>query len=344
MLTVTERPSRPAKRGGIAPGLARLPPARLTPAAMPFMLPTLVDTVPRGPEWVFELKWDGVRVLALRTGGRVRFWSRNGIDVTARYRELADAIATLPGGDLALDAEVVALDKEGRSSFQLLQRRMHTERAGGEQRIHALVFDCLAFHGRDVRGLPLGDRKALLPDLLRGKDPVRYSDHLATDGDQLLQAACAAGLEGIVAKRADCPYVGGRRREWLKIKCHLEQEFVIGGWTDPKGTRAYLGAVHLGVYEDGKLVYAGRAGTGLDTARLKALYQKLRALETKTYPFTGSRPPRGPEHHWARPELVCQVRFTEWTGDGQLRHPVFLGLRDDKPPAEVRRERPAQAR
>jgi DNA ligase D-like protein (predicted ligase) len=299
--------------------------------------------VPRGPQWFFELKWDGVRVLALRSGERVRFWSRNGIDVTAQYRELVTVVGTLPGGDLALDVEVVALDEGGRPSFQLLQRRMHTTRTGGAQPIHGLAFDCVALHGRDLRALPLGERKALLRELLRGGDALRYSDHLEGDGERFLRAACREGFEGVVAKRADSPYVGGRRREWLKIKCNLQQEFVIGGWTDPKGTRAYLGAVHLGVYEDGDLVYVGRAGTGLDTARLKALHQKLRALEAETCPFTAGSPPRGMEHHWVRPALVCQVRFTEWTADGHVRHPVYLGLREDKPPADVRRERPVRA-
>lgn len=340
---MARRTARPPAQRGIAPELARLPAARLTPAAYPFMLPTLVDEVPRGTGWVFELKWDGVRVLALRTGERVRFWSRNGLDVTARYRELAAAVAALPGGDLALDAEVVVLDERGRSSFQRLQRRMHTTRAGGEQPIHGLVFDCLALHGRDLRPLPLRDRKALLRGLLPGDDGLRYSDHLDGAGEQFFRAACAEGSEGIVAKRVDSPYVGGRRREWLKIKCHRQQEFVIGGYTDPKGTRAYLGAVHLGVYEDGRLVYVGRAGTGLDADRLRSLHQKLRTRETKSCPFTGGSPPRGAEHHWVRPELVCEVRFTEWTDDGQLRHPVFLGPRDDKPPGDVRRERPVHA-
>jgi bifunctional non-homologous end joining protein LigD len=303
------------------------------------MLPTLVDTVPRGAPWVFELKWDGVRVLALRTGGRVRLWSRNGLDVSARYPEVTTALAGLPGGDFALDAEVVALDDSGRSSFQRLQGRMHATRAGTDVPIHGLVFDCLALEGRDLRSLSLLERKALLQALLPHGDVLRYCDHYDGDGARFLEAACAKAFEGIVAKRGDCPYVGGRRREWLKIKCHLQQEFVIGGYTDPKGTREYLGAVHLGVYEDGALVYVGRAGTGLNVAGLRALHAKLRGLETRTTPFTRGKLPRGKEHHWVRPELVCEVRFGEWTDDGQLRHPVFLGLRDDKPPTAVRRER-----
>jgi bifunctional non-homologous end joining protein LigD len=285
--------ARGTPRGGSAPLLAHLPPARLTPQALPFMLPTLVDTVPRGTAWVFELKWDGVRVLALRTGERLRLWSRNGIDVTARYPEVSSALGRLAGGDFALDAEVVALDDTGRSSFQLLQGRMHALRTAGRVPIHGLVFDCLALHGRDVRTLPLLERKALLQRLLGRGDVLRFCDHYEGDGARFLAAACEQAFEGVIAKRSDCSYVGGRRREWLKIKCHLQQEFVIGGYTDPKGTREYLGAVHLGVYGDGELVYVGRAGTGLNVAGLRALHGRLRALAVPSAPFTRGKLPRG---------------------------------------------------
>ena len=308
------------------------------------MLPTLEEELPRGPGWLFEVKWDGVRVLALRVGGRVDLWSRRGTRVTGQYPEVAAATAALPGGDLALDAEIVALDADGRASFQRLQRRMHVARGTAPVPVTAYVYDCLALLGRDVRDLPLAERKALLRELLPARDTLRYCDHVEGDGRAFLEAVCRAGVEGVVAKRMDSPYRGGRRSEWRKIKCHLRQEFVIGGYTDPKGTRAFLGAVHLGVYAGKALVYVGRAGSGLDATGLDVLHGRLRRLATDRCPFSRGDPPRGPEHHWVRPDLVCEARFTEWTEDDQLRHPVFLGLRPDKRAAEVRRERAATSR
>src|SRR6266571_4234245 len=224
--------------------LATLPRVRLAPASFPLMLPTLVEEVPRGPGWLFELKWDGVRVLALRAGGQVELWARSGARVTDRYPEIAAALAPLGGGDLAL-------------------------------------------FGRDLRGLPLADRKALLRELLAAPGAVRYADHVEGDGAAFLDAACKAGLEGVVAKRGDARYLAGRRTEWRKIKCVKRQEFVIGGYTDPKGTRAGLGAVHLGVYDGDDLVYAGRAGSGLDRVGLDELAARLRPLTTER----GARPP-----------------------------------------------------
>src|SRR6266550_4193476 len=295
--------------------LATLPRVRLAPASFPLMLPTLVEEVPRGPGWLFELKWDGVRVLALRAGGQVELRARSGARVTDRYPEIAAALAPLGGGDLALDGEVVALDAAGRPSFERLQRRMHLVRDVARAAVRvpatAYFYDCLALFGRDLRGLPLADRKVLLRELLPAPGAVRYADHVEGDGAAFLDAACKAGLEGVVAKRADARYLGGRRTEWRKIKCVKRQEFVIGGYTDPKGTRA-----------------------GLDE-----LAARLRPLTTERCPFTRGSPPRGPGHHWVRPVLVCEVRFSEWTSEGLVRHPVYLGLRADRRPREVRAER-----
>jgi bifunctional non-homologous end joining protein LigD len=314
---------------------------QLVPADLAPMLPVLVDALPTGPGWLFELKWDGVRVLALRVGGRGELWSRRGRRVTRQYPEIAAAVAALPGGDVALDGEIVALDDAGRPSFERLQRRMHLERdvAGVAAAVPATAYfyDCLVHAGRDVRRLPLVERKELLRALIPAPGTIRYAEHV-DDGPGFLAAVRAAGLEGVIAKRADGPYRAGRHAEWRKIKCHRRQEFVIGGWTDPKGTRAHLGAVHVGFYEADELVYAGRAGSGLGDDHLADLFARLRALATERCPFTRGATPRGPEHHWARPELVCEVRFTEWTTDGLLRQPVYVGLRDDRAAPTVFRE------
>ncbi len=322
--------------------------ARAAPTTLPFMLPTLVDVVPAGRGWLFEIKWDGVRVLARRQAERVRLWSRTGHEVTGQYPEIAEAIARLGGGDLALDAEVVALDAYGRASFHRLQPRMHRARgvaaAAASVPVVAYVYDCLVLDGHDVRAQALRDRKALVRLLLPARGVLRYCDHVTGTGRAFLAAACAAGLEGVVAKRADAPYRGGRRREWLKIKCQQRQEFVIGGWTDPRGTRPHLGALHVGVHAGGALVYAGRVGSGFDDASLRDLHARLRALATDDCPFAAGSLPRARGQHWVRPTLVCEVRFTEWTPDGSLRHPVFLGLRADRPPRAVRRERAASPR
>ena len=318
----------------------------LGPADLAPMLPVLVDALPAGPGWLFELKWDGVRVLALRVGGRVELWSRRGRRVTRQYPEIAAAVAALPGGDVALDGEIVALDDAGRPSFERLQGRMHLER--DVARVAAAVpatayfYDCLIHAGRDVRRLPLVERKALLRALISAPGAIRYADHV-DDGAGFLAAVRAAGLEGVIAKRADGPYRAGRHAEWRKIKCHLRQEFVIGGWTDPKGTRAHLGALHVGFYERGELVYAGRAGSGLGDAHLDELFARLRALATQQCPFTEGPAPSGREHHWVRPDLVCEVRFTEWTSDGVLRHPVYVGLHVDRDATDVGRETPRRA-
>lgn len=309
------------------------------------MLPTLAPALPGGAGWLFEIKWDGVRVLAIRAGGRVRLYSRNQADVSGRYPEVTAALARLPGADLVLDGELVVLEPDGRASFARLQRRMHLERgiavAAAATPVTAYFYDCLMHDGGDRRDLPLRARKALLRELLPPGDAVlRYSDHVEDDGQRFLAAARTMGIEGVVAKRADGPYRAGRRPEWLKVKCHRRQEFVIGGWTDPKGTRGHLGAVHLGVHEGGLLVYVGRAGAGLGGPGLPELHRRLGALAAERPPFARGPVPRGREHHWVRPALVCEVRFTEWTPDGCVRHPVFLGLRDDKPPEAVVREAP----
>jgi bifunctional non-homologous end joining protein LigD len=296
------------------------------------MLPTLVRDVPYGPEWIYEIKWDGVRVLARRTGAAVTLYTRHGASCTDRYPEVADAVAALPGGDLVLDGEIVALEADGRPSFQQLQRRMHltrdVARAARAVPVVAYFYDCLVADGRDARPLPLLARKRILRALIPAAGPLRYCDHVAGDGRRFFAAVADKGLEGIVAKRGDAAYHAGRRMEWQKIKCHRHARFVIGGYTDPKGARSHLGALHVGIYDGDELVYVGKVGTGLDGAKLDAVHARLRALPAAPCPFTGGDPPRGREHHWVRPALVCEARFTEWTADRRIRHPVFVGLHD----------------
>ncbi len=296
------------------------------------MLPTLVRDVPQGPQWVYEIKWDGVRVLAIRVSGEVALYTRRGGRCTARYPEIAAAVAELPGGDLALDGEIVALEADGRPSFQQLQRRMHLTRdvaaAARDVPLVASVYDCLVADGRDLRTLPLLERKRVVRALVPAGGALRYCDHVEAEGARFFAAVAERGLEGIVAKRADSAYRGGRRPEWVKIKCRQTARFVIGGYTDPKGGRSHLGALHVGTYDGDALVYVGKVGTGLDGARLDAVHARLRALAAERCPFVRGAPPRGPGHHWVRPTLLCETRFTEWTAEGRIRHPIFVAIHD----------------
>ena len=314
---------------GDQPDLGACPQLAALPRAPALMHPSLASVLPEGPGWLYELKWDGVRVLATRSAGRVRLTARSGDDVTARYPEIAAAFAELSGGDFAFDGEIVALDADGRPRFEWLQERMHRRQApaGAERRsLTCYVFDCLAIDGRDVRGLPLVVRKALCRERLGRPGVLRYCDHVDHDGASFLAAVGAAGLEGVVAKRAAAPYRAGRSREWLKVKSTHEGTFVVGGWTEPAGTRGHLGALHLGERRGRRLAYVGRVGSGFDERTLAALGRALATLATDSPPFTDGAPPSGRGDHWVRPRLACRVRYAERTVDGRLRHPVFLGL------------------
>jgi bifunctional non-homologous end joining protein LigD len=314
---------------GDRPDLGACPRLATLPCASALMHPQLASVLPEGPGWLYELKWDGVRVLATRSEGRVRLAARSGADVTARYPEIAAAFAELPGGDFAFDGEIVALDAAGRPHFEWLQERMHRRHAppGRENRpLTCYVFDCLASDGRDVRALPLVVRKALCRERLGRPGVLRYCDHVDHDGSGFLAAVSAAGLEGVVAKRASAPYRAGRSREWVKVKSTREGVFVIGGWTEPAGSRGHLGALHLGERRGRRLAYLGRVGSGFDERTLAALGRALAALATDSPPFTDGAPPAGHGDHWVRPRLVCRVRYAERTSDGRLRHPVFVGM------------------
>jgi bifunctional non-homologous end joining protein LigD len=292
------------------------------------------------PGWVFERKLDGIRALVFRDGGAVRLVSRTRRALTG-YPELEEALAADPCRRFVADSEVVAMD-EGKTSFERLQGRMGVADPDAARRtgieVFIYLFDLVWLDGGDTRALPLLDRKALLAEALSFEGPVGFVPHLEERGEELYEEACRAGFEGLIAKRASSTYQCRRSRDWLKLKCKNEQELVIGGFTAPQGSRAEFGALLVGYHEDGELRYAGKVGTGFDAATLRDLGRRLRALERERSPFPRGQGPRGAR--WVEPELVAQVGFSEWTRDGKLRHPRFLGLRDDKPAGEVVRERP----
>jgi bifunctional non-homologous end joining protein LigD len=338
----SRRPRRP-----LPPDLRPEPPEAAKRASFPSrprpQLATLSDRVPDGDGWLHEIKYDGYRLLGLVRSGRARLLTRGEQDWTGRFPTVAAALAAV-GGDAVVDGELVVFTPSGTTSFQELQNALG---AGRERDLVFQAFDLLHLDGRDLRRAPLLERKEALRALLGEADPagpLRYSDHVVGRGEAFHRRACEMGLEGIISKRVRAPYREGRAREWLKVKCLLRQEFVVGGWTEPKGSRTGFGSLLLGVHDaDGRLVYAGRVGTGFRTADLRALHGRLLALERDASPFVdhGARGRRPSGVHWVSPELVAEVAFTEWTGDGVLRHPTFQGLREDKPAAEVVRERPA---
>jgi bifunctional non-homologous end joining protein LigD len=311
--------------------------------AMPteLMLATLTDRRDFGDDWLLERKFDGERCAARKAGGEVRLESRTAKDLTSTYPEVSDAVAAQQARDLLLDGEVVAYDG-AQTSFSRLQQRLGVRNPSPEEvaayPVVFCVFDVLLVDGDDLRDRPLSDRRARLESAIAPSPALQVSEAWHGDSQRRFAQACGAGWEGLIAKRAEAPYVAGRSRDWLKLKCVWEQEFVIGGYTDPAGVRTDFGALLVGYYDDGRLRYAGKVGTGYSQATLRDLGARLRELETPESPFVDARPiPRGT--HWIRPELVAQVGFAEWTNDGRLRQPRFLGLRDDKRPAEVVRER-----
>jgi DNA ligase D-like protein (predicted ligase) len=306
------------------------------------MLATLSDRRDFGDDWLLERKLDGERCVARRTDDVVRLESRTGNDLTSTYPEIRDALVSQPTGQLLLDGEVVAFDGD-QTSFGRLQQRLGTAPPSAAQiAAHPVVycvFDLLEIDGEDLTARPLVERRARLAETLRPRLALQLTEAWHGDSQRRFHEACGLGWEGLIAKRADAPYARGRSKDWLKLKCVWEQELVVGGYTDPAGSRTDFGALLVGYYEDGELRYAGRVGTGYRAETLRDLGSRLRALETPDSPFVDARPvPRGT--HWARPELVAQIGFAEWTSDGRLRQPRFLGLRDDKRPDEVVRERP----
>jgi len=314
------------------------------------MKATLVSDPPKHGDWIYELKFDGYRVLAGKSGNEVRLLSSNGKDFTKRFSEITEALQSLAADDVVLDGEIVALDEEGRSSFQLLQA---LETGTKRPPLAYYVFDLLRQDGEDLLKLSLGERRTCLSKLLsKAKEPIRFSEDIQGDPIKLLEEVRRHGLEGIIGKERKSVYEAGRRsRSWIKLKCVAEQEMVIGGYTPPEGARQHFGALLVGYFQRKELRFAGKVGTGFNTALLNSLHKKMRALSQKSCPFANlpekqqgrwaqNITPREMKLcHWVKPRLVCQVRFTEWTRDGKLRHPVFIGLREDKDPSEVRREK-----
>ena len=297
------------------------------------------------PAWIFERKLDGERCLAFKSGTRVRLMTRNQKEDTGTYPEIAEVLAGQQADDFIIDGEIVAF-AGNQTSFAQLQQRLGVRHPGPDLRaevpVYFYIFDVLWVDHRDVRSQPLRERKRLLRNLLTFDDPLRFTEHRDADGEAYYREACANGWEGLIAKRANAPYQAGRSRDWLKFKCENGQEFVIGGFTDPQGSRTGFGALLLGYYDpDGHLVYAGKVGTGFDRPTLDSLHALLSKLERDRPAFDRGHLPRS-HVHWVEPRLVGQVGFSEWTTDGQLRHPRFQGLRRDKAPAEVVREMPKE--
>jgi len=338
----------PARVG--SPTTASLP--NLPSAKARFIEPMkakLVERPPAAGDWIYELKFDGIRLIAVKRAEKVSLLSRNQNELTQRFPEIADAVETLPTRECVIDGEVVALDEEGRSSFQLLQAR---EMEGRKSPVYFYAFDLLQLEGKSLLSLPLEARKNVLEKLCGDAgDPIRYSGAIGGDAQQLLEEVKRRGLEGIIGKQRNSIYETGRRSgAWIKLKCLHEQELIIGGYTPPQGARKYFGAILVGSYDSKKLVFAGKVGTGFTTKSLSTLHKKFQKEARDDCPFVDLpskqngqwvqdiTPSMMRKMRWVNPVFVCEIKFAEWTQDKKLRAPVFLGLREDKKPGEVVRE------
>jgi DNA ligase D-like protein (predicted ligase) len=308
-------------------------------------LTRLVEEPPDGPEWLHEIKFDGYRIHARLDRGAARLLTRTGLDWTHKYPGIAEAVSLLPARQAYLDGELCGVRPDGTTSFSLIQNASDT---GNGDALVFFLFDLLHLDGETISRQPLKERKERLRALLsEAASPLQFSDHQLGQGRAFYEQACGLKLEGIVSKQADAPYAPGNRALWLKVKCLNREEFVVVGWTDPEGTRPFLGALLLAYYDpDGQLIYAGRAGTGIGHAELERLWRRLQPLATPRMPLD-KPPPRDSRFgspltlsrvHWVRPELVAEVKYLTWTEDNLLRQVVYEGLRDDKPPRDVRRQ------
>ncbi|HSW99869.1 MAG TPA: DNA ligase D [Patescibacteria group bacterium] len=319
--------------GGALPDLASWPkksaPWRVTP-----MLCTLTDEPFSKPNWLFEIKWDGYRAIGSTHNGGIELYSRAGTNFIDKYPPVAEALHSFTH-DVIVDGEIVVVDKDGAPHFEWLQSWQHEQQGV----LHYYLFDILWCDGHDLRDMPLKERKQVLQNIMPENDILRFSDAIETDGLKLFKQMQHKALEGMVAKQADSTYSEGTRgAAWLKIKTHMRQEVVIGGFTEPRGSRTYIGSLVVGVYTNGELIYAGHSGGGIPDEQRKQLHKKLVSLERKTSPFATEPVPNAPVH-WVKPELVCEMSFSEWTSDGSMRHPQFEGMREDKAAINVHREK-----
>jgi len=333
-----------SRRGRSTNPIIDLPSAK--PRFIQPMKPRLLEKPQTAGDWMYELKFDGIRAIAVKIDKKVSLLSRNENELARRFPEIVEAIKNLPARECVIDGEVVALDDEGRSSFQLLQA---LELEGRKSPVRFYVFDLLQLDGKSLIKFPLGQRKELLAKLCEGvADPIRFSGEIGSDATKLLAEVKRRGLEGLIGKQRNSPYEPGRRSgAWIKLKCVNEQEFVIGGYTPPQGSRKYFGAILVGYYRDKKLSFAGNVGTGFTAKSLSMLHETFEAEERDDCPFVdlpskqngkwvqGITPSMMRKMHWVNPIFVAQIKFSEWTRDGKLRQPVFLGLREDKNPRAV---------
>jgi DNA ligase D-like protein (predicted ligase) len=331
----------------MARSATRTPTTAPLPDRVAPQLAQLVYEAPDGDDWLNELKYDGYRMHARLDRGAVRLLTHTGLDWTSKYPAIAASIASLPARQAYLDGELCGVRPDGTTSFSLIQ---NASDAGNSGALVFFLFDLLHLDGEAVASMPVTERKERLRELLSGVgSPLHLSDHQIGRGRAFYDHACALKVEGIVSKRIDAPYAPGNRGLWLKVKCLNREEFVVIGWTDPEGSRPWLGALLLGYYNpDGRLVYAGRVGTGIDHTELERLWRHLQPMATPDMPLDVP-PPRGSRFgsplvlnrvHWVRPELVAEVKYLTWTDDNLLRQVVYEGLREDKPPADVRRPLP----
>jgi bifunctional non-homologous end joining protein LigD len=338
----SKRPTSKSKTG-LKPKDATTICSRARKAAMPAiihpMLATLVDEPFSHPDWVFETKWDGFRAICFVRNGKLRLVSRNQLDMTHQYPELVNLPKQVKAKEAILDGEIVALDEHGMPRFQLLQPRVGRKRQSdiealiGKAKIVYYVFDLLYCDGYDLMSCALVERKAMLERILRAASFVKFSEHIVGEGERFFREIEKFHLEGMVAKKAHSQYVQRRSTDWLKVKTVLRSEVVIGGYTQPRGSRSYFGALVVGLYRDGKLHYVAHVGGGFNQRTLAQIYKLMQPLKVKQSPFVD--PPKTNEPvQWLRPKLVAEVKFSEWTAENHLRHPIFLGLREDKRPEE----------
>ena len=301
------------------------------------MLATLVDEPFSDPDWIFETKWDGFRSVCFVSKGKARFVSRNQIEMTPQYPELANIPKQIEAKEAILDGEIVALDEHGRPQFQLLQNKLRI-RSGSyaKARTAQLVyfaFDLLYVDGYDLMNCPVVERKAKLEQILRPASFIKYSDHVEGEGEAFFREIAKFRLEGMIAKRAASKYAQKRTSDWLKVKTVQRSEVVIGGYTQPRGARSHFGSLVMGLYREGKLQYVAHVGGGFNEQRLKDIYKLLQPLKTDKSPFA-VKPKTNEPVQWVKPKLVAEVKFSEWTADVRMRHPVFVGLREDKKPQD----------